>query len=68
MRIFSIALRKFFHFNDNLIKIELDNTTDDGREVKYELDKPKDSESTFDQYLQEYVEPEEEQVVLPDVE
>ena len=34
--------------------------------VKYELDKPKDSESTFSQYLQEYVEPEKTDAVLPD--
>ena len=55
-------------YNDNLIKKELDNAASDGREVKYELDKPKDSESTFSQYLQEFVEPEESDVVLPDVE
>ena len=53
-------------YNDTLIKNELDDTTSDGREVKYELDKPVDSESMFSQYLQEYVEPEETEVVLPD--
>ena len=47
---------------------ELKNTTDGGREVKYELDKPKDSESTFYQVLQEFVEEEESEVVLPDSE
>ena len=55
-------------YNDNLIKMELDKTASEGREIAYELDKPDSSESTFSQYLQEYVEPEEEQVVLPDVE
>ena len=55
-------------FNDNLIKIELDKITSDNREVKYELDKPKDSQSTFSQYLKEYVENEEVEVVLPDEE
>ena len=53
-------------YNDNLIEMELKNTTDGGREVKYELDKPKDSESTFYQVLQEFVEEEESEVVLPD--
>ena len=48
--------------------IIVDNNSGDGREVKYELDKPDDSESTFDQFLQEYVEPEKTDVVLPDAE
>ena len=55
-------------YNDNLIKMELSTTVDDSREVKYELDKPKDSESTFSQVLQEVVEEEQAEVVLPDVE
>ena len=55
-------------YNDNLIDMDLKNTTDGGREVKYELDKPKDSESTFYQVLQEFVEEEESEVVLPDSE
>lgn len=62
----SLMIVNSIQYNDNLIRIELDDTTNDGREVKYELDKPKDSESTFSQYLQEYVEPEETDVVLPD--
>lgn len=64
----SLIIIKSVRYNDSLIKMELDKTASDGREVKYELDKPEDSESTFSQYLQEYVEPEEEEVVLPDVE
>lgn len=64
----SLILVNSIKYNDNLIKIELDNTISDGREVKYELDKPNDSESTFSQYLQEYVENEETENVLPDVE
>lgn len=55
-------------YNDVLIKIELDGTVNEGMEVKYELDKPKDSESTFSQYLQEYVDELSEGVVLPDAE
>lgn len=64
----SLMIVNSIQYNDNLIKMELDKTTTDGREVKYELDKPKDSESTFSQYLQEYVEPEKTEVVLPDLE
>ena len=62
----SLIILNSIKYNDNLIKLELDTTTNDGREITYELDKPSDSESTFSQYLQEYVEPEEPEVVLPD--
>ena len=64
----SLMILNSIKYNDTLIKLELDNTSSDGREVKYELEKPDDSESTFDQFLQEYVEPEETDVVLPDAE
>ena len=64
----SMMIVNSIKFNDNLIKLELENTTSDGRNIKYELDKPKDSESTFSQYLQEYVEEEKTDVVLPDLE
>lgn len=64
----SLIIINSVRYNDNLIKIELDKTASEGREITYELDKPDSSESTFSQYLQEYVEPEEEDVVLPDVE
>lgn len=62
----SLIIQNSIKFNDNMIALELGNTSSDGREVKYELDKPKDSESTFSQYLQEYVTEEEPEVVLPD--
>jgi len=55
-------------YNDNLIALELSSNSEISREVKYELDKPKDSESTFSQNLQEYVEVEKTEVVLPDAE
>lgn len=64
----SLMILNSIKYNDNLIKLELDNTTSDGREVKYELDKPEDSESTFSQVLQEYIEPEKADIVLPDSE
>lgn len=64
----SLILINSIKYNDNMIKITLDNTNSDGREVTYELDKPDDSKSTFSQYLQEYVEEEKVEVVLPDLE
>ena len=64
----SLIIIKSIKYNDNLIKMALDDTGNDGREVKYELDKPEDSESTFSQFLQEYVEEEKIEVVLPDAE
>ena len=64
----SLMILNSIKYNDNLIKLELDNDAGDNREVKYELDKPKDSESTFSQYLQEVEEEEETDVVLPDSE
>lgn len=64
----SLMILNSIKYNDNLIKLELDVATNDGREVKYELDKPEDSGSTFSQVLQEYVELEETDVVLPDSE
>lgn len=54
-------------YNDVLIELELDGLVNSGMEIKYELDKPKDSISTFDQYLQEYIDDTEEEIVLPDV-
>ena len=51
-----LMIQKSIKYNDNLINIELANETDSGREIKYELDSPKDSNSTFDEYLQVYVE------------
>lgn len=64
----SLIILNSIKYNDNLIKMELDNNTGDNREVKYELDKPKDSESTFSQYLQEVDDVEETETVLPDSE
>ena len=56
----ALIIVKSVKFNDSLIKTELDNNVSDGRELKYELDSPKDTESTFSDYLQEYVPDEEE--------
>ena len=62
----ALIIQKSIKFNDNLISVELDSDISDGRELKYELDSPKDSESKFSQYLQEYVPEEEPEVELPE--
>ena len=62
----ALIMQKSIKYNDNLIKTELESNISDGRELKYELDSPKDSESTFSDYLQEYVPEEEPEVELPD--
>lgn len=62
----SLMILNSIRYNDMLIKLELEEATGEGREVKYELDKPEDSESTFSQYLQEFVDAEKETIDLPD--
>lgn len=64
----SLMILNSIKYNYNLIELQLNNMVNDSRELKYELDKPEDSVSTFSQVLQEYVEPEETDVVLPDSE
>lgn len=61
----SLIMQKSIVYNDNLIKKELENTISDGREVTYELAGPKENKSTFSDYLQEYVD-DEEDVTLPE--
>ena len=46
--------------------MQLNDNSNEGREVKYQLDSPKDSKSTFSDYLQEYVPEKTEEVELPD--
>lgn len=62
----SLIIQNSIRYNDTLIALELESNAHDGRELKYELKKPKDSESTFSDYLQEYVAEESEDVELPD--
>lgn len=62
----SLIIQKSIKFNDNLIKLELDTSVSDGREITYELDGPKDNKSLFSDYLQEYVDPEVDEVELPE--
>ena len=62
----SLIIQRSIKYNDNLIDLELGNSTSDGREIKYELDGPKDNQSTFSDVLQEYVPDEVHEVELPD--
>ena len=62
----TLIMQKSIKYNDNLISTELASNDSDGRELKYELDSPKDSESTFSDYLQEYVPEEEPEITLPE--
>ena len=62
----TLIMQKSIKYNDNLISMELDSNVSDGRELKYELDSPKDSESTFADYLQEYVPDDDTEVTLPE--
>lgn len=51
----SLIILNSIKFNDNLIEMKLEDNVGNGKELKYELDKPEDTESTFSKYLQEYV-------------
>lgn len=65
----SLIILNSIKYNDNLIKLELSDDYSTFGEMKYELDKPEGSKSTFSQYLQEFPgESEEtyENVELPD--
>ena len=62
----SLIIVKSIKYNDNLISMKLSDNGNDGREVKYQLDSPKNTESTFSDYLQEYVPDETPAVELPD--
>ena len=62
----ALIIQNSIKYNDELIKVELESSNSDGREITYELDKPKDSESTFSKYLQEFVVEEDTKTELPD--
>ena len=66
----SLIILNSIKYNDSLIQLELSDDYKNYNEVKYELDKPEGSKSTFSQYLQEFVdnnEVEDDDVIdLPD--
>lgn len=61
----ALIIQNSIKYNDALISLELESNINDGREIKYQLEGPKESESKFSQYLQEYVAEEDVEVVLP---
>jgi hypothetical protein len=61
----ALIMQKSIKYNDSLITTALSGETETGRDIKYELDKPKDAESTFDAYLKEVEDEEEEETELP---
>ena len=63
----SLIILNSLKYNDSLIKLELSDDYNTFGEVKYELEKPEGSKSSFSQYLEESVEDdEEENMELPD--
>ncbi len=62
----TLIIQKSIKYNDNLIGTQLDVSSNEGRELKYQLDRPKDAISTFSDFLQEYVPEESHDVELPD--
>ena len=62
----TLIVQNSIKYNDSLIKMQLDSGNNDGRELKYQLDSPKDTESTFSNFLQEFVPKEDNTVELPD--
>jgi len=53
-------------YNDKLIKNIIDDEYTLGTDKEYKIDKPKDAESKFSEYLSEYVGEEETVPELPD--
>lgn len=62
----ALIIQRSIKYNDNLIDLKLSSDTNENREIKYELDGPKDNKSTFSDYLQEYVSDEKIEVELPE--
>lgn len=65
----SLLMINSIEYNDNLISVSLGDDKIAGKDIKYELDTPEGTESSFNDVLQQYViEEEQEEVVLPDEE
>lgn len=64
----SLLVIKNIKYNDELIKMNLSDSGGDGRELKYQLDSPKNVEGAFSDYLEEYVPDDDTQEItdLPD--
>ena len=66
----SLLMVNSIKYNDNLISASLGDDNIAGKDIKYELDTPEGTESSFNDVLQQYVieEEDQEEVVLPDEE
>ena len=58
--VYSTIILNSITYNDSLISNFIEQGVSFGNEITYEIDKPVDSESKFSQYLQEYVQDEED--------
>lgn len=58
--VYSTIILNSITYNDSLITNFIEQGVSFGSEITYEIDKPDNSESKFSQYLQEYVQNEEE--------
>lgn len=61
----SMIILKSINYNDNLIRKILEEEHGLGADKEYKIDKPKDAESKFSEYLSEYVQ--EEENITPDL-
>lgn len=66
----SLLIVNSIKYNDTLINVSLGEDNTAGKDIKYELETPDGTESSFNDVLQQYVieEEEQEEVVLPDEE
>ena len=62
----SMIILDSIDYNDTLIKNIIDDEYTLGTDKEYKIDKPKDAESKFSEYLSEYVDEEETVPELPD--
>lgn len=58
--VYSTIILNSITYNNSLISNFIERGISSGNEITYEIDKPDDSESKFSQYLQEYVQDEED--------
>lgn len=64
--VYSTIILNSISYNDNLINNLIQDGITFGSEITYEIEKPKDSESKFSQYLQEYVQDNSEEEIDDD--
>lgn len=63
---YSIMILDSIEYNDKLIEKYINDNNITSNDILYNIKKPDDSESKFNQYLQEYVDEEDQIIDLPD--